>query len=143
MGHPGPFQGGISPFRGAGIAGLDASVPPASDHWLSLSLPLAGLFCNRTFDMYACWPDGSPGTTVNVSCPFYLPWFEKGEDSLLPSRSWKPGLSLSGGGEALRVPLPSSDKGRGTQEWTWGRGNPGAQSRASLCPARACPGTGH
>ncbi|KAM8798403.1 glucagon receptor-like [Eudromia elegans] len=36
-----------------------------------------GLFCNRTFDMYACWPDGSPGTAVNVSCPFYLPWFEK------------------------------------------------------------------
>lgn len=63
------------------------------------------MFCNRTFDMYACWPDGSPGTTVNVSCPFYLPWFEKGEDSLLPSRSWKPGLSRSEGGEALRVPL--------------------------------------
>nr|XP_056722322.1 glucagon receptor-like [Euleptes europaea] len=38
-----------------------------------------GLFCNRTFDMYACWPDGSPGTVVNVSCPFYLPWFEKVE----------------------------------------------------------------
>ncbi|KAL8175124.1 UNVERIFIED_CONTAM: hypothetical protein K2H54_013978 [Gekko kuhli] len=37
----------------------------------------SGLFCNRTFDMYACWPDGSPGTVVNVSCPFYLPWFEK------------------------------------------------------------------
>uniref|UniRef100_A0A8D2L4H1 Glucagon receptor n=1 Tax=Varanus komodoensis TaxID=61221 RepID=A0A8D2L4H1_VARKO len=37
----------------------------------------SGLFCNRTFDMYACWPDGSPGATVNVSCPFYLPWYEK------------------------------------------------------------------
>ncbi|XP_033023785.1 glucagon receptor-like [Lacerta agilis] len=37
----------------------------------------SGLFCNRTFDMYACWPDGSPGTIVNVSCPFYLPWYEK------------------------------------------------------------------
>uniref|UniRef100_A0A6J0SBQ2 Glucagon receptor-like n=1 Tax=Pogona vitticeps TaxID=103695 RepID=A0A6J0SBQ2_9SAUR len=35
------------------------------------------LFCNRTFDMYACWPDGSPGTIVNVSCPFYLPWYEQ------------------------------------------------------------------
>uniref|UniRef100_A0A4W3HSE2 Glucagon-like peptide 1 receptor n=1 Tax=Callorhinchus milii TaxID=7868 RepID=A0A4W3HSE2_CALMI len=32
------------------------------------------LFCNRTFDMYICWPDGFPGTTVNVSCPWYLPW---------------------------------------------------------------------
>ena len=57
------------------------AVPPASDCRLFLpSLPLEGLFCNRTFDMYACWPDGSPGTAVNVSCPFYLPWFEKGDD---------------------------------------------------------------
>lgn len=47
-----------------------------------------GLFCNRTFDMYACWPDGSPGTAVNVSCPFYLPWFEKGDAEPRPSHSW-------------------------------------------------------
>uniref|UniRef100_A0A8B9SU49 Glucagon like peptide 1 receptor n=1 Tax=Anas platyrhynchos TaxID=8839 RepID=A0A8B9SU49_ANAPL len=33
-----------------------------------------GKFCNRTFDNYACWPDGLPGTYVNVSCPSYLPW---------------------------------------------------------------------
>ncbi|KAL9835909.1 glucagon-like peptide 1 receptor isoform 2-T2 [Geothlypis trichas] len=46
----------------------------------------AGLFCNRTFDMYACWPDGSPGTTVNVSCPFYLPWFEKVKQGLVSRR---------------------------------------------------------
>lgn len=51
------------------------------------SLPLEGLFCNRTFDMYACWPDGSPGTAVNVSCPFYLPWFEKGDNDPLPPQS--------------------------------------------------------
>uniref|UniRef100_A0A3P9MTB4 Glucagon receptor b n=1 Tax=Poecilia reticulata TaxID=8081 RepID=A0A3P9MTB4_POERE len=30
--------------------------------------PATGLVCNRTFDLYACWPDGRPGTTVNVSC---------------------------------------------------------------------------
>ncbi|KAL0984330.1 hypothetical protein UPYG_G00140060 [Umbra pygmaea] len=36
-----------------------------------------GLFCRRTFDSYTCWPDGSPGAVVNVSCPFYLPWFDK------------------------------------------------------------------
>ncbi|KAM9555279.1 glucagon receptor-like isoform 2-T2 [Guaruba guarouba] len=46
----------------------------------------AGLFCNRTFDMYACWPDGSPGITVNVSCPFYLPWFEKVKHGLVSRR---------------------------------------------------------
>uniref|UniRef100_K7GIC5 Glucagon receptor n=1 Tax=Pelodiscus sinensis TaxID=13735 RepID=K7GIC5_PELSI len=42
-----------------------------------------GLSCNRTFDMYACWPDGSPGSVVNVSCPFYLPWFEKVKHGLV------------------------------------------------------------
>ncbi|XP_030338743.1 glucagon receptor-like isoform X3 [Strigops habroptila] len=46
----------------------------------------AGLFCNRTFDMYACWPDGTPGITVNISCPFYLPWFEKVKHGLVSRR---------------------------------------------------------
>uniref|UniRef100_A0A3Q2C7Z0 Glucagon receptor-like n=1 Tax=Cyprinodon variegatus TaxID=28743 RepID=A0A3Q2C7Z0_CYPVA len=41
-------------------------------------LPQEGLFCNRTFDRYACWPDTPAGLMVNISCPFYLPWFEKG-----------------------------------------------------------------
>nr|XP_009940221.1 PREDICTED: glucagon receptor-like [Opisthocomus hoazin] len=69
------------------MAGLDVAVPPASDCRLFLpSLPLEGLFCNRTFDMYACWPDGSPGTAVNVSCPFYLPWFEKVKHGLVSRR---------------------------------------------------------
>uniref|UniRef100_A0A8C2ZBJ7 Glucagon receptor a n=1 Tax=Cyclopterus lumpus TaxID=8103 RepID=A0A8C2ZBJ7_CYCLU len=36
-----------------------------------------GLVCNREFDKYACWPDGLPNTTVNVSCPWYLPWHHK------------------------------------------------------------------
>lgn len=39
--------------------------------------PAIGLVCNRTFDLYACWPDGIPGTTVNVSCPWFLPWYLK------------------------------------------------------------------
>ncbi|XP_018414753.1 PREDICTED: glucagon-like peptide 1 receptor [Nanorana parkeri] len=38
---------------------------------------VTGRFCNRTFDDYACWPDGVPGTYVNVSCPWYLPWAHK------------------------------------------------------------------
>lgn len=41
--------------------------------------PAPDLFCNRTFDDYACWPDGSPGSFVNVSCPWYLPWANSGE----------------------------------------------------------------
>ncbi|KAM9716314.1 glucagon receptor-like [Menidia menidia] len=39
--------------------------------------PQAGLFCNRTFDRYACWPDAPAGVMVNISCPFYLPWYDK------------------------------------------------------------------
>ncbi|XP_030626043.1 glucagon receptor-like [Chanos chanos] len=37
----------------------------------------SGIMCNRTFDLYACWPDGQPGALVNVSCPSYLPWINK------------------------------------------------------------------
>ncbi|XP_051777449.1 gastric inhibitory polypeptide receptor [Erpetoichthys calabaricus] len=36
-----------------------------------------GLFCNRTFDMYVCWTDGEPNTTVKVPCPWYLPWYDQ------------------------------------------------------------------
>uniref|UniRef100_A0A8C5EFF3 G-protein coupled receptors family 2 profile 2 domain-containing protein n=1 Tax=Gouania willdenowi TaxID=441366 RepID=A0A8C5EFF3_GOUWI len=39
---------------------------------------LVGLFCNRTFDRYACWPDAPAGHMINISCPFYLPWYDKG-----------------------------------------------------------------
>ncbi|KAM9773460.1 glucagon receptor-like isoform 4-T4 [Syngnathus typhle] len=40
-------------------------------------LPEDGLFCNRTFDRYACWPDAPAGSLVNISCPFYLPWYDQ------------------------------------------------------------------
>ncbi|KAK2833348.1 hypothetical protein Q5P01_017237 [Channa striata] len=39
--------------------------------------PSTGLVCNRTFDNYACWPDGLPNTIVSVPCPWYLPWYDK------------------------------------------------------------------
>ncbi|XP_051560227.1 glucagon receptor-like isoform X2 [Myxocyprinus asiaticus] len=45
--------------------------------------PASGLVCNRTFDQYVCWTDGSPGTTVNVSCPWYLPWYQKVQQGLV------------------------------------------------------------
>ncbi|XP_072847608.2 glucagon-like peptide 1 receptor isoform X1 [Pogona vitticeps] len=38
-----------------------------------------GKFCNRTFDNYVCWPDGVPGTYVNMSCPWYLPSVNSGQ----------------------------------------------------------------
>uniref|UniRef100_A0A7N8YJD3 Glucagon receptor b n=1 Tax=Mastacembelus armatus TaxID=205130 RepID=A0A7N8YJD3_9TELE len=46
--------------------------------YLNATPPASGVVCNRTFDLYACWPDGLPGTTVNVSCPWFLPWYHKG-----------------------------------------------------------------
>ncbi|KAL1005576.1 hypothetical protein UPYG_G00060860 [Umbra pygmaea] len=57
--------------------------------------PATGLVCNRTFDQYACWPDGLPGTTVNVSCPQYLPWYHKVQQGLVfrvcgADGSWAP-----------------------------------------------------
>ncbi|MGH0184692.1 UNVERIFIED_CONTAM: hypothetical protein FKN15_025296 [Acipenser sinensis] len=42
--------------------------------------------CNRTFDKYACWPDGTPNTTVNVSCPWYLPWYDKVQTGFVSQR---------------------------------------------------------
>ncbi|XP_067333702.1 glucagon receptor isoform X1 [Channa argus] len=47
------------------------------DHNNSQHPPSTGLVCNRTFDNYACWPDGLPNTIVNVPCPWYLPWYHK------------------------------------------------------------------
>ncbi|RXM37441.1 Glucagon-like peptide 1 receptor [Acipenser ruthenus] len=35
------------------------------------------VFCNRTFDNYACWPDSLVGSVMRVPCPPYLPWYER------------------------------------------------------------------
>uniref|UniRef100_H3D5K6 Glucagon receptor b n=1 Tax=Tetraodon nigroviridis TaxID=99883 RepID=H3D5K6_TETNG len=55
-------------------------------------LPLDGLFCNRTFDRYACWPDAPAGSLVNISCPFYLPWFDKVSQGVVHRRCGSDGL---------------------------------------------------
>ncbi|XP_004685142.1 PREDICTED: glucagon-like peptide 2 receptor [Condylura cristata] len=36
----------------------------------------SGIFCNGTFDKYACWPHSSPGN-VSIPCPPYLPWWRE------------------------------------------------------------------
>ncbi|XP_030004661.1 glucagon receptor isoform X2 [Sphaeramia orbicularis] len=51
--------------------------------FINTTPPATGLVCNRTFDLYACWPDGLPGTTVNVSCPWFLPWYRKVQRGLV------------------------------------------------------------
>uniref|UniRef100_A0A3B4ZBC5 Glucagon receptor-like n=1 Tax=Stegastes partitus TaxID=144197 RepID=A0A3B4ZBC5_9TELE len=55
-------------------------------------LPQAGLFCNRTFDRYACWPDTPAGFMVNISCPFYLPWYDKVSQGVVRRRCGSDGL---------------------------------------------------
>ncbi|KAJ3614501.1 hypothetical protein NHX12_018073 [Muraenolepis orangiensis] len=47
------------------------------DH-MGTTPPATELVCNRTFDQYACWPDGLPGNAVNISCPWFLPWYSHG-----------------------------------------------------------------
>ncbi|TKS69014.1 Glucagon receptor [Collichthys lucidus] len=51
--------------------------------YLTATPPATGLVCNRTFDQYVCWPDGLPGTTVNVSCPWFLPWYQEVQQGLV------------------------------------------------------------
>ncbi|XP_078011827.1 glucagon-like peptide 2 receptor [Phascolarctos cinereus] len=36
----------------------------------------SGVYCNGTFDRYACWPHSPPGN-VSVPCPSYLPWWKE------------------------------------------------------------------
>uniref|UniRef100_A0A8C0BXT0 Glucagon receptor n=1 Tax=Buteo japonicus TaxID=224669 RepID=A0A8C0BXT0_9AVES len=36
------------------------------------------LVCNRTFDKFSCWPDALPNSTASVPCPWFLPWYQKG-----------------------------------------------------------------
>ncbi|XP_061666468.1 glucagon receptor-like [Syngnathoides biaculeatus] len=54
--------------------------------------PEGGLFCNRTFDRYACWPDAPAGSLVNISCPFYLPWYDQVSDGVVRRQCGTGGL---------------------------------------------------
>ncbi|XP_027136189.1 gastric inhibitory polypeptide receptor [Larimichthys crocea] len=42
-----------------------------------------GATCSRMFDMYACWSDGKPNSTVKVPCPWYLPWYNQVRDGFV------------------------------------------------------------
>uniref|UniRef100_A0A673I6T0 G-protein coupled receptors family 2 profile 1 domain-containing protein n=1 Tax=Sinocyclocheilus rhinocerous TaxID=307959 RepID=A0A673I6T0_9TELE len=53
-----------------------------------------GIFCNGTFDVFACWPHSSPGI-VSVPCPPYLPWIKEGATGNVykectANGTWKP-----------------------------------------------------
>ncbi|KAG7246341.1 hypothetical protein CRUP_029148, partial [Coryphaenoides rupestris] len=58
------------------------------------------MVCNRTFDFYACWPDGAANTTVSVRCPWYLPWHDEVRNGLVylgcnASGQWHPTKNTS------------------------------------------------
>ncbi|TKS80661.1 Glucagon receptor [Collichthys lucidus] len=63
----------------------------------------SGATCSRMFDMYACWSDGKPNSTVKVPCPWYLPWYNQGETDgdLSPLQSHVHGGLLPQSGQSL------------------------------------------
>ncbi|MBN3320098.1 GLR protein, partial [Atractosteus spatula] len=80
----------------------------------------SGIYCNRTFDMYACWPDGLPGNLVNVSCPSYLPWFEKVRLGVVRRRCGPEGQWVSqDGGQPWRDDSQCEDEKEVTSEEVW------------------------
>ncbi|XP_068769407.1 glucagon receptor isoform X1 [Struthio camelus] len=61
------------------------------------------LVCNRTFDKFSCWPDALPNTTVNVSCPWFLPWYRKVKHRHVFKTCGPDGQWVTGpGGQSLR-----------------------------------------
>uniref|UniRef100_A0AAY4BQB6 Glucagon-like peptide 2 receptor n=1 Tax=Denticeps clupeoides TaxID=299321 RepID=A0AAY4BQB6_9TELE len=57
---------------------------------LTAALCLAGVYCNGSFDNFACWPHSPPGN-VSVPCPSYLSWAKQGRvyKECLSSGSWR------------------------------------------------------
>ncbi|XP_039235223.1 glucagon receptor-like, partial [Pipra filicauda] len=53
---------------------------------LRLAPPSPGPVCNRSFDLYACWGDGTPNSTVTVPCPSYLPWHHRVQGGVVVRR---------------------------------------------------------
>ncbi|XP_068280970.1 gastric inhibitory polypeptide receptor [Nyctibius grandis] len=53
---------------------------------LHLDPPAPGPVCNRSFDMYACWGDAAPNSTVTVPCPWYLPWHHRVQGGVVARR---------------------------------------------------------
>ncbi|XP_069779117.1 glucagon-like peptide 2 receptor [Narcine bancroftii] len=44
---------------------------------LTRSSAKTGIFCNKMFDQFVCWPASYPGN-VSEPCPWYLPWIKTG-----------------------------------------------------------------
>ncbi|XP_042364489.1 glucagon receptor-like [Plectropomus leopardus] len=83
-------------------------------------LPQAGLFCNRTFDRYACWPDTPAGSLVNISCPFYLPWYDKVSQGVVRRLCGSDGLWVRGhNGQVWRDMTECEEEKEVTSQELW------------------------
>uniref|UniRef100_A0A8C0H791 Gastric inhibitory polypeptide receptor n=1 Tax=Chelonoidis abingdonii TaxID=106734 RepID=A0A8C0H791_CHEAB len=72
----------------------------------------AGLVCNRTFDMYACWEDTLPNTTAMVPCPWYLPWHHHGKYPFLRGSFQEMGKEGARGSDLTLRHVPSQKQVR-------------------------------
>ncbi|XP_028989917.1 glucagon receptor-like isoform X2 [Betta splendens] len=82
--------------------------------------PQVGLFCNRTFDRYACWPDAPAGSAVNISCPFYLPWYDKVSQGVVRRRCGPDGLwERDGSGRVWRDMSQCEEEKEVTSQELW------------------------
>ncbi len=54
-----------------------------------------GVFCDGSFDVFACWPHSSPGI-VSVPCPPYLPWINEGHFCLYIVKKLQSIIALCG-----------------------------------------------
>ncbi|XP_057682250.1 glucagon receptor-like [Corythoichthys intestinalis] len=82
--------------------------------------PQGGLFCNRTFDRYACWPDSPAGSLVNISCPFYLPWYDQVSHGMVYRRCGIDGLwERDGDGHVWRDKSECEEEKEVTSQEMW------------------------
>ncbi|KAM9816993.1 glucagon-like peptide 2 receptor [Neosynchiropus ocellatus] len=59
---------------------LQSLIAKRTEYWencqsalISSQRSTTGVYCNGTFDAFACWPNSPPGN-VSIPCPPYLPW---------------------------------------------------------------------
>ncbi|XP_063149370.1 glucagon receptor [Candoia aspera] len=85
---------------------------------MSLWPPPTELVCNRTFDKYSCWPDAQLNSTISVSCPWYLPWYDQVKHGYVFKKCGPDGQWVTGPGwKSLRNADQCVIDNKKDQEW--------------------------
>ncbi|XP_025027619.1 glucagon receptor isoform X2 [Python bivittatus] len=85
---------------------------------MSLWPPPTELVCNRTFDKYSCWPDAQLNSTISVSCPWFLPWYDQVKHGYVFKKCGPDGQWVTGpGGKSLRDADQCVIDNKKDQEW--------------------------